>query len=136
MDQLDQLEELREMNARHARVNHEAMLQQHMAHEEELLKLQEQEEDKLVQEIMRQSSSGQTIKRIQDEDSNEEVLTKRSRQEQLTSSKATDVLADGSSNSAAKEKKETWQCSVGSFGKTSLARLVKRKAAPTKLSTE
>ncbi|KAK6994886.1 coiled-coil domain-containing protein 94 [Biomphalaria glabrata] len=129
MEQLDQLDELREMNARHASVDYESMLKQHMVYEEQLLKLQAEEEDKLVQEILKQGSSSQkTVKRIDDEDSGDESSAKKARQELITSSKATDILATGETKPEEK-KKESWQKSVGTFSsKTSLAGLVKRKA--------
>jgi hypothetical protein len=129
MEQIDQLEELREMNARHARVNYEEMLQQHVAYEEQLLKLQEEEEDRLVQEIVRKGATSQTIKRVVDEDSDDEVSAKKMRQSRIASVKPTDVLAEEPVETKEK-KKESWQCSVGSFStKISLAGLVK-KAAP------
>ncbi|CAG5119468.1 unnamed protein product [Candidula unifasciata] len=133
MEQLDQLEELREMNARHAKVNHEEMLQQHMLYEEQLLKLQEEEEDRLVQEIMRKGVSSQTIKRIQDDDSDDEVSAKKSRQEKITAARPTDVLAEGCAEiKEVKEKqKESWERSVGSFSsKAVLSGLVKKKVVP------
>lgn len=49
IEQLDQLEELREINARNAKLDRDVMLEEHMAYQEQLLKLEEQEEDKLVQ---------------------------------------------------------------------------------------
>ena len=48
MEQIDRLEELREINAKKAAVDHENMLKEHMVYEEQLLKLQEEEEDRLV----------------------------------------------------------------------------------------
>uniref|UniRef100_A0A0B7BU91 Splicing factor YJU2 n=1 Tax=Arion vulgaris TaxID=1028688 RepID=A0A0B7BU91_9EUPU len=134
MEQLDQLEELREMNARHARVKYEEMLNQHVEYEEQLLKLQEEEEDRLVQEIMRKGASGHTIKRIQDDDSDEETAAKKTKIEKMISAKPTDVLADGPVDEKEK-KKESWECSVGSFSnKTSLAGLVKKRAVPKQQS--
>ncbi|XP_059146722.1 splicing factor YJU2-like [Physella acuta] len=130
MEQIDQLEELREMNARHARVDHENMLQQHMAYEEQLLKLQEQEEDKLVQEILRKGSSSKIVKRIDEDDSDEErnLLAKKARQEQIVSAKPTDLLA--AEIKQEDKKKPAWERSVGSFSsKSSLSGLVKRKSA-------
>ncbi|BFZ10734.1 hypothetical protein BsWGS_13773 [Bradybaena similaris] len=130
MEQLDQLEELREVNARHAQVNHEQMLQQHMLYEDQLLKLQEEEEERLVQEIMRKGVSGQAIKRIQDDDSDDEVSAKKLRQERITGAKPTDILAEGPAE-VKEKKKESWQCSVGSFSsKTALSGLVKKKLVP------
>ncbi|GFN77349.1 coiled-coil domain-containing protein 94-like [Plakobranchus ocellatus] len=129
MEQLDQLEELRELNARNARVDHENMLKQHMAIAEEMLKQEEQEEDRLVQEILNQGTSKTTVKRIQDEDSDEEQSkdAKKARKEKIVSSKATDLLADQPCETT--KKPEPWQKSVGSFSnKTSLAGLVRKRA--------
>ncbi|GFR86115.1 coiled-coil domain-containing protein 94-like [Elysia marginata] len=139
MEQLDQLEELRELNARNAKVDHENMLKQHMAIADEMLKLEEQEEDRLVQEIMQQGSSKASIKRIQDEDSDEEQTkeAKKIRKEKLTTSNATDLLADQSSSEQPKKKMEPWQKSVGSFSsKTALMGLVRKKMPDVKQASK
>lgn len=49
MDQLDELEELREINARHAKVDTDSLIEKQKVYEEYLLKLQQEEEDELVQ---------------------------------------------------------------------------------------
>lgn len=130
MEQLDQLEELRELNARNAKVDHENMLKQHMAIADEMLKLEEQEEDRLVQEIMQQGSSKMSIKRIQEEDSDEERSkeAKKVRKEKLIASNATDVLADPYSTEEM-NKADPWQKNGRSFAsKTSLMGLVRKKS--------
>lgn len=48
MEQIDALEELRDLNNRHATVDHETMLKLHAAYEEQLAKLQEEEDENLV----------------------------------------------------------------------------------------
>jgi len=122
MDQIDRLEELREINAKKAAVDHENMLKEHMVYEEQLLKLQEEEEDKMVKSILKQGTSGQMIRRIDD---TEGYAVKRAKID--TSTAPTDILADGPSTSDEKPK-ESWQKSVGSFSKkVSLSSLVKRK---------
>ncbi|KAK3787916.1 hypothetical protein RRG08_008050 [Elysia crispata] len=138
MEQLDQLEELRELNARNAKVDHENMLKQHMAIADEMLKLEEQEEDRLVQEIMQQGTSKASIKRIKDEDSDEDQSkeAKKIRKEKLTSSNATDLLADQPSSDL-KKKTEPWQKSVGSFSsKASLMSLVRKKIPEVKQASQ
>ncbi|XP_005097613.1 splicing factor YJU2 [Aplysia californica] len=137
MDQLDQLEELREMNARHAKVNHEKMLEEHMAYEEQLLKLQEEEEDRLVQAILKKGTSGEMIRRIDDATFDEEATTtaKKARLDNEKVAAPTDLLAEAPSAKSEEKPKESWQRSVGTFSKkTSLAGLVKRKT-PTKPSS-
>ncbi|CAL1529078.1 unnamed protein product [Lymnaea stagnalis] len=132
MEQLDQLEELREMNARHAKVDHITMLQQHMAYEEQLLKLQEEEEDKLVQEILRKGATLKTVRRIHEDDSDEEksLQAKKARQETITTAKPTDLLALEQYNTDEKKNEFRLQ-GTGSYStKAALSGLVKRKTVP------
>jgi len=126
MDQLDQLEELRELSAQHAKVSQEQMLVEHMVYEETLLKLQEEEEDKMVQAILNKGRSGEMMRRI--DDSKPEVRDLTAKRPKLdTSATATDLLTEGTKPLEEKPKK-SWEKSVGSFSsKVSLAGLVKRK---------
>lgn len=127
MDQLDQLEELREMNARHAKVSQEEMLKEHMVYEDHLLKLQEEEEDRMVQSILNKGKSGEMMRRIDDsKPENRDWTAKRPKLD--TSGAPTDILAEGSTSQTDDKPKKAWEKSVGSFSsKLSLASLVKRK---------
>lgn len=49
MAQIDELEELREINARHAKVDMDSLIKKQQLYEEHLQKLQEEEEDQIVQ---------------------------------------------------------------------------------------
>ena len=48
MEQIDALEELKDLNMRHATVDHETMLKRHVAPDEILMKLQDEEDEKLI----------------------------------------------------------------------------------------
>jgi len=127
MEQIDRLEELREINAKKAAVDHENMLKEHMVYEEQLLKLQEEEEDRLVKSILKQGTSGEMIRRIDDKIQTDEGSALKKAKIDISTA-ATDILADSPSSSDVKPK-ESWQKSVGSFSnKVTLTSLVKRKA--------
>lgn len=49
MEQIDTLEELRDINSRHAKVENEHMVKLHRAYDENLLRLQEEEDEKMIQ---------------------------------------------------------------------------------------
>jgi len=133
MEQLDQLDELREINASNAKLDHSRMLQEHMAYEEQLLKLQAEEEDKLVKSILNQGKSGEIIRRIDDKAPDEKTNAKKPRLDKTAN--PTDILADSSSSKLESKGEESWKKSVGSFQrKSSLAGLVKRKV-PSKASS-
>jgi hypothetical protein len=48
MEMLETLEELREMNSRHAKLDHEEVLTLHKAYEEQLKKLQDEEDEDFI----------------------------------------------------------------------------------------
>ena len=48
MEMIETLEELKEMNTRHARVDFNTMIEKHKVYEEQLAKLQDEEDEKLI----------------------------------------------------------------------------------------
>ena len=48
MEMIETLEELKEMNSRHAKVDFESMIQKHKAYEEQLAKLQDEQDEAFV----------------------------------------------------------------------------------------
>jgi len=48
MDMMETLEELKELNSRHAKVDHESMIKVYRAYEEQLRKLQEDEDEEFI----------------------------------------------------------------------------------------
>ena len=51
MEMIETLEELRELNTRHAKVDHDSIVKLHHAYEEQLSKLQDEEDEKLIQSV-------------------------------------------------------------------------------------
>ncbi|XP_076445337.1 splicing factor YJU2-like [Babylonia areolata] len=135
MAQIDELEELREINARHALVDTSTLLEKEKLYEEHLQRLQQEEEDQIVESIFG-TKQRQIIKRLADSDSEEsddgKPKTKRSTPGSVKV--ASDHLM-GVEDAAQNSKKEQtdlepWQKSVGTLSfKKSLASLVKKKPA-------
>ena len=53
MEMLETLEELREINSRHSKVNHEEVLLLHKAYEEQLRKLQDDEDEAFIKLVFK-----------------------------------------------------------------------------------
>ncbi|KAK7494370.1 hypothetical protein BaRGS_00014473 [Batillaria attramentaria] len=138
MAQIDELEELREINARHAKVDTGSILEKQRLYEEHLLKLQQQEEDEMIQSIFGEKK-GQTVKRLADSDSEEEEedggrpVSKKPAivaGESATDVLVGDVAAAQNTQQASTKKDETWKRSVGTLSsKSGLAGLVKKKTS-------
>ncbi|KAK6169750.1 hypothetical protein SNE40_020739 [Patella caerulea] len=128
IEQLDTLEELREMNTRNAAVDHESMIKLHTAYEEMLTKLQDEEDENIVQSIFG-SKDDNFVKRLADSDSEEEI-EEPPRKKMAVIEKPTDLLAEESKEKEPK-KLESWQKSVGVMGinqsKKGLAGLIVKK---------
>lgn len=134
MAQIDELEELREINARHAKVDTSVLLEKQKLYEEHLLRLQQEEEDQLVESIFGKKQK-QAVKRLADSDSEEDEGEPKAKKSSLVSATvASDLLVDvkDPAQSSQKEPKkvESWQKSVGTLSsKKSLGSLVKKKPA-------
>ncbi|KAL8620926.1 hypothetical protein ACOMHN_044073 [Nucella lapillus] len=141
MAQIDELEELREINARHAKVDTSVLLEKQKLYEEHLERLQQEEEDQIVESIFG-SKRGQTIKRLADSDSedSDDGPPKAKKSVRASGSQLLDLLLDGkdSAQGGKKEVKkvESWQKSVGTLSsKNSLVGLVRKKPAKKPVHT-
>ncbi|KAK7107381.1 splicing factor YJU2-like [Littorina saxatilis] len=136
MAQIDELEELREINARHAKVDTNVLLERQTLYEEHLLRLQEEEEDKIVQSIFG-TEEGLAVKRLADSDSDDETEGRKPKvkkpalgQGQAPTDLLTDATPEAPSTKQEAKKTPSWQKSVGTLSsKGGLAGLVKRKPA-------
>lgn len=136
MAQIDELEELREINARHAKVDTDSLIDKQHLYEEHLLKLQQEEEDRIVLSIFGQKK-GQVVKRLADSDSEDDGEDRKpvvKKSAIATGESATDVLVKGTPAVAAvikeaqPKKEESWKKSVGTLSsKNGLAGLVRKK---------
>lgn len=129
MSRMEALEELQEINKRGVKIDYDSMLTKYDKLRELEAKAQEDEDEKLVNELFAKEN-GQSIKRIIDDDENEDDEKARF-SKQLKVEKATDFLAGGEKD----KKKESWQKSVGTLGgsskgKMGLGIVVKKKSKP------
>ncbi|ESO92175.1 hypothetical protein LOTGIDRAFT_65091, partial [Lottia gigantea] len=132
IEQLDTLEELRELNTRNAAVDHQHMIQLHSAFEENLKRLQDEEDEQMVQSLFG-SKDGMSVKRLVDSDSDDgndtEIVTSLDSNKRLKTDKPTDILSEVEKEP---KKLESWQKSVGTLSgvgksKKSLAGLIVKK---------
>merc|ERR1712226_182316 len=130
MSRMEALEELQEINKRGVKIDYDNMLLKYDKLRELEAKAQEDEDEKMVNELFAKEN-GQSIKRIiDDEEDDDEGKARFSKQ--LKVEKATDFLAGAEKE----KKKESWQKSVGSLGgsakgKLGLGIVVKKKSKPT-----
>ncbi|CAI9718132.1 Hypothetical predicted protein [Octopus vulgaris] len=134
MEQIDALEELRDLNNRHATVDHETMLKLHAAYEEQLAKLQDEEDENLVKSIFNNRNSDY-IKRLEDEDEDEGEVPNV---EPSSSNKAHfgELLTEHIKDDAVVQKKRVWNQSVGLLSSKSLSSLVKKKKGSETVTDE
>ncbi|GAB1597292.1 splicing factor YJU2-like [Argonauta hians] len=130
MEQIDALEELRDLNNRHATVDHETMLKLHAAYEEQLAKLQEEEDENLVKSIFNTQDSDY-IKRLDDDDEEEDNGVPSGSCVPTKNQQFGDLLTEHIKEEAVVQKKRAWDQSVGLLStKSSLSSLVKKKKSP------
>lgn len=132
IETIDTLEELRELSARQATVETETMLLQHREYEQQLHKLQDEEEEREIRAIFGEKEDGKVLKRLKDDLDSDEDEPKSKKV--VFPVKATDILAEEISSTRESNKSETkttvasWKRSVGGFSnKAGLKGLVKRK---------
>ncbi|CAD5111128.1 DgyrCDS467 [Dimorphilus gyrociliatus] len=71
MENLEVLEEIKQQNSRHAKMDHEDIINLHQAYGEQLKKLQDEEDEKLIQSLFKKKEP--IIKRLSDNDDQEEI---------------------------------------------------------------
>lgn len=137
MEVLENLEELRDLNARHASIDHTAMIEAKgeawMKAQQEIIKKMEEEDEAEIQAIFGRNDE-RSIKRLQDDDDDDDEKEEIANSKPLNSNKRpTDVLTEGtrsasSYSSQPTKKVKAWQRSIGGLSKKSmLSSLVKIK---------
>ncbi|XP_013421805.1 coiled-coil domain-containing protein 94-like [Lingula anatina] len=129
MEMLENLEELREINSRKEKVDQNTMLELHAAYEEQLAKLQDEEDEKFIQSVFGKKDEG-LVKRIHDSDDSdsEEVPVMK---KFAVGDKPTDILAEdvntekttqvtsSSSKTSTSSQQKPWKKSQGVMSKKS-----------------
>lgn len=105
MDMLEKLEELKDINARHASVDHEQLIRDHiLVNEEERRKKQEEADEALVNAIFGKRDDGY-IKRIDDFDEVPDCDSMKASEISTHKRIATDGLTEGCEDSTSKKAK-------------------------------
>ncbi|XP_071112661.1 splicing factor YJU2-like [Haliotis cracherodii] len=137
IEELDKLEELKEINSKKANLDHEQMIEVHQKYEELLARLQDEEDEKIIESIFGEKN-GEAVKRLADTDSDEDSCDAPPVKKQPPPERPTDIFAEVNPEKKKEEtkKQESWQRSVGSLSsKNSLANLVVKKKPAAKTSS-
>ncbi|CAE1156065.1 Splicing factor YJU2 [Acanthosepion pharaonis] len=114
MEQIDALEELKDLNMRHATVDHETMLKRHAAQEEILMKLQDEEDEKLIESIFNKQRN--KVKRLDSDDVDPDPPVKKSKRNNTTDILTLEYNLNSSLSNSSSEtvgEKPAWERSVG-----------------------
>eukprot|EP00096_Caligus_rogercresseyi_P010839 TRINITY_DN4073_c0_g1_i1.p1 TRINITY_DN4073_c0_g1~~TRINITY_DN4073_c0_g1_i1.p1 ORF type:complete len:359 (+),score=141.79 TRINITY_DN4073_c0_g1_i1:29-1078(+) len=125
MERMEALEELRELNKRELKINFDNMLNTYDKERAQENTRKEQEDESFIQSVFGRDSRDEVVKRIYEEDIKEEEEHKF---KVPKVEKVTDLLSSSEAPDS-KNKKESWEKSIGSFSsrKGGLGALVKTK---------